>query len=63
LYWDTVEQTLSARPLTIIDPKAAGRKHLLLVDPFALGNGPMLQSVFPQDDDPPQGQSPRFSED
>jgi Cu+-exporting ATPase len=46
LYWDTIDKTLSARPLTIIDPKAAGRKHLLLADPFSFGNGPLLQPIL-----------------
>ncbi|MBT4868108.1 MAG: cation-translocating P-type ATPase family protein [Planctomycetaceae bacterium] len=50
LYWDTVGQTLSARPLTIIDPKAAGRKHLLLADPFSYGNGPLLQPMLTPDE-------------
>jgi Cu+-exporting ATPase len=50
LYWDTVGQTLSARSLTIIDPKAAGRKHLLLADPFSFGNGPLLQPMLTPDE-------------
>ena len=32
LYWDTVTDCLSQRPLTIVDPKAAGRQHLWLGD-------------------------------
>ncbi len=48
LYWQAIEDTLSTRPLTIIDPAAAGRQHLLLADPFSLGNGPLMQSGFPQ---------------
>ena len=32
LYWDTVIQTLSNRPLTIVDPRAANRQHLWLGD-------------------------------
>jgi hypothetical protein len=33
LYWETLEQVLSARPLTILDPRATGRQHLFLADP------------------------------
>ena len=54
LYWSTVGETLSSRPLTIIDPKAAGRKHLLLVDPFALGAG----TILPDRLQPPEGEFP-----
>ncbi|MBC8117113.1 MAG: hypothetical protein H7062_22185, partial [Candidatus Saccharimonas sp.] len=32
LYWDAVTESLSQRPLTIVDPKAAGRQHLWLGD-------------------------------
>ena len=32
LYWDTVTECLSQRPLTIVDPKAVGRQHLWLGD-------------------------------
>ena len=32
LYWDAVTASLSQRPLTIVDPKAAGRQHLWLGD-------------------------------
>ena len=34
LYWDAVTESLAQRPLTIVDPKAAGRQHLWL------GEGP-----------------------
>jgi len=37
LYWQTIEQVLSSRPLTIIDPRAAGKQHLMLIDPAKLG--------------------------
>ncbi len=33
LYWRTIEDALSARKLTILDPKAVGRRHLLLANP------------------------------
>ena len=33
LYWTTLSEVLSQRPLTIIDPAIAGKKHLWLGDP------------------------------
>ena len=36
LYWDTVTDCLAQRPLTIVDPKAAGRQQLWLGDAFQL---------------------------
>ena len=36
LYWDTVTECLAQRPLTIVDPKAAGRQHLWLGDALPL---------------------------
>ena len=33
LYWSTITEVLSRRPLTIIDPKAAGRRHLWMGEP------------------------------
>lgn len=51
LYWDAVEQSLSKRPLTILDPKVSGKQHLLLVDPLMLGNQGLLQQTFPTRDD------------
>lgn len=50
LYWQAIEDTLSTRPLTIIDPAAAGRQHLLLADPFSFGNAPLMQPGIPQPD-------------
>ncbi len=43
LYWDAVTESLAQRPLTIVDPKAAGRQHLWL------GEGPNvpLAPTFP----------------
>ncbi|MCH7988985.1 MAG: hypothetical protein IID46_07515 [Planctomycetes bacterium] len=62
LYWRAVAEALSARPLTIVDPNAAAKQHILLVDPFELGSMPAIQSAFPRDDqfdDPfPQTQRP-----
>ena len=50
LYWRAVNEALSARSLTIVDPKAVAKQHLLLVDPFELGSMPAIQSAFPTDD-------------
>ena len=33
LYFRAIDTALSGRPLTILDPRATGRKHLLLADP------------------------------
>ncbi len=41
LYWDAVTESLSKRPLTIVDPKAAGRQHLWL------GEMPQLPMTSP----------------
>ena len=49
LYLSSVAEALAKRPLTIIDPKVAGRKHLLLFDPSDLG---ALPEVIPRDDEP-----------
>ncbi|HTI51016.1 MAG TPA: hypothetical protein VL475_08695, partial [Planctomycetaceae bacterium] len=37
LYWEAIEQSLAARPLTILDPQATGRRQLWLVDPERFG--------------------------
>jgi hypothetical protein len=47
LYWRAIEQALSSRPLTIIDPKAAGRRHLFLADPAELKALGTLNSATP----------------
>ena len=59
LYWSTIEQTLVSRPLTIIDPKAAGKQTLLLVDPERLGAAGALQQSFPPRDEAYQTEEPR----
>ena len=41
LYWDAVTESLAQRPLTIVDPKAAGRQHLWL------GDAPPLPMIAP----------------
>ena len=38
LYWSTIEQVLSGRPLMILDPALPGRAHLWLTEP---GRGPL----------------------
>jgi P-type Cu+ transporter len=55
LYWRTIGDVLAGRPLTILDPRAAGRKHLLLLDPNNLGGLPAMRSTFPQpeEEEPP----------
>ncbi len=50
MYWKTIEETLSTRPLTIVDPKVSGRQHLLLIDPFELGGMRALEPSFPRDE-------------
>jgi regulator of protease activity HflC (stomatin/prohibitin superfamily) len=47
-YWKTIKETLSTRPLTIIDPAAAGRQHLLLANPNEFGGTPLLNTITPQ---------------
>ena len=47
IYWDAVAEVLSKRPLTIVDPKASGRQHLMLIDLNSLGGFPMLQPAMP----------------
>lgn len=46
LYQRAVTQALGARPLTIVDPKAAGRQHLMLIDPEQLSGGRILQPAL-----------------
>jgi len=53
MYWETIERVLSVRPLTIIDPKAAGRQNLFLVDPERFGvGGAMLPQTQPEPEQP-----------
>ena len=42
LYWEYVGPSLLNRPLTIIDPRLAGRQHLLLLEPNAVLSPAML---------------------
>jgi Cu+-exporting ATPase len=50
LYWRTITQALANRPLTIVDPRAAGRQHLWLgsgTNPLSIPPVPVV--VPPQD--------------
>jgi len=59
LYWQTIGEVLSKRPLTILDPRVAGRKHLFLMDPEQWGGMPTLPSTFPpKDNDTPPPRLP-----
>ncbi|MFQ5733882.1 MAG: cation-translocating P-type ATPase family protein, partial [Planctomycetaceae bacterium] len=58
LYWQTIGEVLSKRSLTILDPKIAGRKHLLLMDPENWGGLPPLRNPFPEEDGPPVRKKP-----
>lgn len=54
LFCESVEQTLATRPLTILDPKAAGRRHLFLADPERFNvpyapPGPVPAEALPDD--------------
>ena len=48
LYWDAVIQTLSNRPLTIVDPRAANRQHLWLGDLPTVSPIPPAALVVPE---------------
>jgi regulator of protease activity HflC (stomatin/prohibitin superfamily) len=37
LYWEAIERALADRPLTILDPHATSRAHLILADPERIG--------------------------
>ena len=54
LYLRTVDETLSNRPLTILDPQVSGKQHLLLADPLMMRNLSTLQQTFPTDRAEPQ---------
>lgn len=66
LFWQTVQRALSGRPLTIVDPAAAGRQHLLLIDPDDFSSGTFIPPTLlqPEADDatgPTQPTTPRNS--
>jgi Cu+-exporting ATPase len=44
LYWEEMERSLAARPLTILDPRATGRRQLWLADPERLNLPPLPQA-------------------
>ncbi|HTI49476.1 MAG TPA: cation-translocating P-type ATPase family protein [Planctomycetaceae bacterium] len=44
LYWEAIEQSLAARPLTILDPQATGRRQLWLADPERFNLPPLPQT-------------------
>ncbi len=43
LYFQAIDAALQGRPLTVLDPRATGRKHLMLTQP----GGPSLPLVMP----------------
>ena len=51
LYFQAIENALSGRPLTVLDPRATGRKHLMLTDPRARGLPLLSPSLAPGDDE------------
>lgn len=61
LYWEEIERALAARPLTILDPRATGRRHLWLADPERFIPPPLPQAPPAALDGSPA--LPPFSED
>ena len=57
LYWDAVTESLAQRPLTIVDPKAAGRQHLWLGEGPNLPLAPTFQ-VPARTESPNEGREP-----
>ncbi|HID24433.1 MAG TPA: hypothetical protein EYP14_18820 [Planctomycetaceae bacterium] len=53
MYLRTIEETLSGRPLTVLDPEVAGRQHLLLADPLFFNNVNAIQQTFPTSNEQP----------
>jgi regulator of protease activity HflC (stomatin/prohibitin superfamily) len=41
LYWEMLERALQNRPLTILDPQAAGRTHVFMADPERFNLNPL----------------------
>ena len=62
LYFQAVENALQGRPLTVLDPKATGRKHLMLTHPGS-GNLPLLAPPLGPGDDEEQIVSPPTTRD
>jgi len=67
LYWQTVDQVLSAHPLTIVDPRAKGRRQLLLGWPDPFGTPRQLPAWTPPptaaDEDQIEPKSPQPATD
>ena len=51
LYFQAIEDALAGRPLTVLDPRATGRKHLILTDPGTRGLPLLSPSLAPGDDE------------
>ncbi|MDR3636703.1 MAG: HAD-IC family P-type ATPase, partial [Isosphaeraceae bacterium] len=47
LLWNTLATTYAGRPKLILDPRAAGRRHIWLADPERLGLGQVLAPEMP----------------
>ena len=62
LYFQAVEAALQGRPLMVLDPKATGRKHLMLTQPGS-GNLPLLAQPLGPGDDEEQIVSPPSTRD
>lgn len=52
LYLKTVIDTLSERPLTVMDPRLSGRQHMLLLNPATSSGGALLPALQPASDTP-----------
>ena len=62
LYFQAVEAALQGQPLMVLDPKATGRKHLMLTQPGS-GNLPLLAQPLGPGDDEEQIVSPPSTRD
>ncbi len=54
LYWEYVGPSLMNRPLTIVDPRIAGRQHLLLLEPNAVLNPSVLAPLTTLESEKPE---------
>jgi regulator of protease activity HflC (stomatin/prohibitin superfamily) len=57
LYWQTIVDSLSNRPMTVVDPKASGHKRLFLGGPDELRTGALLREAE-SDSAGPNGRTP-----
>jgi Cu+-exporting ATPase len=55
LYWNTLEQAIGSTALTVIDPAAKGRQHLLMLEPSENQGLSPAFGIPPVDEGPPQG--------